>query len=343
MRRAGVATVLTANPWEEDFVAFARDGAGLRVVARAYEPEEVIRRAPDIVVVGSETSWISPTHVRAWRRRGIKVLGLHPPGDGPGRELFHLGGADAILPETTSMVGLFRVVQALSVVESSAVSEGTLVAVTGPRGAPGRTEMALALALGAADRHRTLLVDLDPPSIGIRLGLGPRPTLLDALDEVRTGGGMPPVRRVGPLSILTGVQGGPLAAPLRWELIRASLDSFDLVIADLGPWPQSDAILRKSSTAILVCDASPTGMVRARTLVQDWAGPTPRVLLNRGGDDERTRHLAREALGLEPAVTIPYLESVRTASLEAALPPALLIDQTAGMGLSALSGRGNDR
>lgn len=343
MRRPAIATVLTAQPWEENLVAFVRDGAVLRIVTRAYEPEEVIRRTPDVVVVGSETSWISPTHIRAWRRRGIKVLGLHPAGDGPGRELFHLGGADAVLPETTSMVGLFRAVQALSLIERSAGSEGTLVAVTGPRGAPGRTEMALALALGASDRHRTLLVDLDPPSIGIRLGLGPHPTLLDAVDEVRAGGETPPVRRIGPLSILTGVQGGPLAAPLRWELIRASLDSFDLVIADLGPWPQSDAILRESAAAILVCDASPTGMVRARTLVQDWVGPTPRVLLNRGDDDERTRRLAREALGLEPAVTIPYLESVRAASLEAALPPALLIDQTAGIGLSTLSGRGNDR
>ncbi len=341
MRRAAVATVLTAHLWEEDFVAFLRDGAGLRVVARAYEPEEVIRRAPDVVVVGSETSWISPTHIRAWRRRGIKVLGLHPVGDGPGRELFQRGGADAILPETTSMVGLFRAVQALSVVEPSVLAEGTLVAVTGPRGAPGRTEMALALAFGAADRQRTLLVDLDPPSIGIRLGLDPHPTLLEALDEIRADGVPPPVRRVGPLSILAGVEGGPLVAPLRWELVRASLNSFDLVVADLGPWPQNDSVIRNARSAVLVCDAAPTGMVRASAMVNDWVGPPPRVLVNRAIDGEQTRRMVRQALGLEPAVVIPYLEAVRSASLKGDQPPGLLIGQVARMGLSALPAQAN--
>jgi len=341
VRRAAVATVLTAHPWEEDFVAFARDGAGLRVVARAYEPEEVIRRAPDVVVVGSETSWISPTHVRAWRRRGVKVLGLHPVGDGPGQELFRRGGADAILPETTSMVGLYRAVQALSVVEPSTLTEGALVAVTGPRGAPGRTEMALALAFGAADRHRTLLVDLDPPSIGIRLGLGPHPTLLEALDEIRADGVPPPVRRVGPLSILAGVEGGPLVAPLRWELIRASLDSFDLVVVDLGPWPHNEAVIRNARSAVLVCDAGPTGMVRAASMVHDWIGASPRLIVNRVVDDEDTRHVARRALGLEPAVLVPLLEPVRSASLECQPPPALLIDRVGRLGLSALSGQPN--
>jgi hypothetical protein len=341
VRRASVATVLTAHPWEEDFVAFIRDGAGLRVVARAYEPEEVIRRAPDVVVVGSETSWISPTHVRAWHRRGVKVLGLHPVGDEPGRELFQRGGADIILPETTSMVGLFRAVQALSVVESSILNEGTLVVVTGPRSAPGRTEMALALAFGAADRQRTLLVDLDPPSIGIRLGLGPHPTLFEALDGIRADGVPPPVRRLGPLSILAGVEGGPLADPLRWELIRASLDSFDLVVADLGPWPHNEAVIRNARSTVLVCDAGPTGMVRAAAMVHDWIGVPPRLIVNRVVDDEDTRQMARRALGLEPAILVPFLESVRSASLKSQPPPAILVDRVGGLGLSALSGQSN--
>ncbi len=341
MRRTAVATVLTAHPWEEDFVSFVRDCAGLRVVARAYEPEEVTRRKPDVILVGSETSWISPIHLRAWRRRGFRVLGLHPPGDEPGRLLLERGGTDTILPETTSAVGLFRAVQALSVGESSAGLEGTLVAVTGARGSPGRTEIALALALGAAEYQRTLLADLDPPSIGVRLGLGPRPTLLEALEEARSDGTPPPVRHVGALSILTGVEGGPLATPLRWELIRAALDSFDLVIADLGPWPQNDAVLRNARSTILVCDAGPTGMVRAATMVHDWIGVPPRLIVNRVVDDESARQVARRALGLEPAILVPFLESVRSASLKSQPPPDILVGRVGGLGLSALSGQPN--
>jgi len=336
MRRPAVATVLTAHSWEEEFISFIRDGAGLRVVTRAYEPEEVMRRAPDVVVVGSETSWISPTHVRAWKRRGIRVLGLHPLGDQPGKELLERGGADAILPETTSAVGLLRTVQALSVDRSRVLPDGALVAVTGPRGAPGRTELALALALGTTDRARTLIIDLDPPSIGLRLGLGPRPSLLEVLDRVRIKGTPLPVRRVDALSVLTGIEGGPLAPSLRWELIQAALDTHDLVIADLGPWPQNAAILRSATTAVLVCDASPTGMVRARSVVEDWIGPTPRVVVNRATAGEATRRMAREALGLEPELRVPYLEPVRKASLNNELPPARLVDRMADLGLSAL-------
>lgn len=341
MRRPAVATVLTSHSWEEEFVSFVRDGAGLRVVARAYEPEEVIRRSPDVVLVGSETSWISPTHVRAWRRRGIRVLGLHPPGDQPGRDLLERGGADAILPETTSVVGLFRTIQALSIDCPPTAAEGTLVAVTGPRGAPGRTELAVALALATARRAKTLLIDLDPPAIGLRLGLGPHPSLLEALDSVRARETPLPVRRFNRLSILTGVEGGPLAASLRWELIRAALDAFDVVIADLGPWPHNDAVLHSAATAVLVCDAGATGMVRARHVVEEWVGPTPQVVLNRATADERTLRTAREALGLEPAHAIPYLESIRRASTRGEPPPAQLIERMDDLGLSALAAHAN--
>jgi Mrp family chromosome partitioning ATPase len=323
--RASVATVLTSHRWEEEFVSFVRDGAGFRVVTRAYEPEELTRSSADVIVIGSETSWISPVHVRTWRRRGIRVVGVHPPGDEPGRQLLERGGADTILPETTSVVGLFRAVQALSIVDAPPTSEGTIVSVTGPRGAPGRTEIALAFALDASTRQRTLLVDLDPPSLGVRLGLSPTPSLSEALEITRMDGMSPPVRRMGALSILTGVEGGPLAASLRWELIRSALDTFDLVVADLGPWPHNSGVLRNSGEALIVCDPGPTGMVRAATMVSDWHGPTPLPILNRADPTDETLRMARRALGLEPAAVVPFLESVRAASHHCAPPPAELI------------------
>jgi hypothetical protein len=324
MRRSSVATVLTAHGWEEDFVSFVRDTAGLRIITRAYEPQEAVRRSPDVIVVGSETSWISPTYVRTWKRNGIGVVGLHPMGDEPGRRLFEDAGADIVLPETTPSVALFRIVQAISVAEQSVESEGTLVSVTGPRGAPGRTEIALAIATSIAEQSRTLLIDLDPPSLGIRLGIGPRPTLADTFDRMRVTGALSPVRRIGPLSVLAGVEGGPLAASLRWELIQSSLGIFDFVVADLGPWPQNDRLLERSHSAILVCDTSPTGLVRAGTIAENWTGPTPLLVLNRAAPADVG--IARQAMGLEPVAIIPHLDALVPKSSRSQHPPHTLVE-----------------
>ncbi|NOY56981.1 MAG: hypothetical protein GXP34_13500 [Actinobacteria bacterium] len=331
MSRASVATVLSARPWEEVFVSFARETAAVRVVARAYEPEEATRRSPGVIVAGSETPWVCPAIVKAWRRRGIRVVGIYPAGDEPGRQLFETAGADEILPDDTSSLRLLRTVQALSVAAPPISPEGTLVAVTGPRGAPGRTEIAIAIAWGAARGHRTLLVDLDPPSLGIRLGLRPHPGLADAFDAVRSFGELPDdhARIVGPISVLAGIDGGPLTAALRWELVRSALGSFDVVVVDLGPWPQGETILRQADTAVLVCDAGPTGLIRASMLVDAWQGPTPIPLVNRADDPAATTREVRQALGLEPAGLIPTLASIRAAARQTSAPPRELIEQVA--------------
>jgi hypothetical protein len=324
MNRTAVATVLTAHAWEETFVSFARESAAVRIVARAYEPSDVTRHSPEVVLAGSETSWIGPSHVKAWRRAGIRIVGLHPPGDQPGRSLFERAGADTVLPETTPVLALLRTIRALSVLDRQIAPEGALIAVTGPRGAPGRTEIALALAWESARERRTLLVDLDPPSLGIRLGLGPHPTLSDAFNVVRTTGDLPPLNRVGPVSVLAGLEGGPLAAALRWELMRSALGSFDVVVADLGPWPQGKPIVDHASAAILVCDATPTGMVRAASVAEQWSGPTPLLIVNRAGQADVT--MARRAVGLEPSGVVPPLECVRSASGRSEGPPEALLD-----------------
>ena len=312
-----MATVLTARPWEETFVSFARETGAVRVVARAYEPEEVTRRGPSVIVAGSETSWVSPAMVKAWRRRGIRVVGVYPAGDEPGRHLFDVARADASFSDDVSSLQLLRAVRALSLTAPTGSDDGTLIAVTGPRGAPGRTEVAIAIAWSAAAKGRTLLVDLDPPTLGLRFGLPPLSDLGEALDFVRSTGSPPidHIRTVGPISVLTGVGEGPLTADLRAELVRSALGTFDVVVADLGPWPHGESTVRLAATAVMVCDASPAGLVRAAQMVRGWSGPTPLVVVNRVDDPQDALLGARRALGLDPAVLIPTLAEVRTSAV----------------------------
>ena len=51
-----VATVLSARDWESGLVALARDTAEVRLVLRAYRPEEVEEEAHrlDVVVAGAK-------------------------------------------------------------------------------------------------------------------------------------------------------------------------------------------------------------------------------------------------------------------------------------------------
>lgn len=329
MTRVAVATTLSARRWESDLVAKARETALVRVVSRAYDLEDVARYDPDVVVAGSETSWVTTAQVGIWRRHGARVIGIHPPGDQPGRNLFLTAGADEILTDDTPSISILRTIRALATQPTVRSSDGRLVAVTGPRGAPGRTEVAIALAAAAAKRHSTLLIDLDPPSIGLRLGLPPNPGLAEVFESLRYRGELPTGKAVGfgDFSVISGADGGPLSAGLRSELVRTGLSLFGRVVVDLGPWPHEQPLIHHADDVVLVCEASPTSLVRAASLVREWAGPTPRIVLNRIDlHDDLALRRARAALGLEPAALVPDLSSLRHGSRHASPPPdALLI------------------
>ena len=69
--RPAVATVLSPRMWEPDLVGHARRTAAVRIVGRAYEPEDLLRMGSlEAVVVGAETSWLTAALIRSWRSRG---------------------------------------------------------------------------------------------------------------------------------------------------------------------------------------------------------------------------------------------------------------------------------
>lgn len=190
-----VATVLSAREWEPRLVAHARDSASVRIVVRAYQPQDIDRHASelDVVVVGGEVSWATPAHVASWKQHGLGVIGVIPAGDAPAGRVLELGGADEIVPDTIDPTALVQAIRFVAPSAARHMPESTasrMTAVVGSRGAPGCTEVAIAYALARSSDVSCLLIDLDldAPAVAVRLGLAPRPDLTDAADAVRSAG-----------------------------------------------------------------------------------------------------------------------------------------------------------
>ncbi len=335
MTRTRVATVLSAREWESSFAHLARATSLVRLVARAYQPADLDRHngGLDVIVAGAETAWVTPTVIRSWRSRGPGVLGLHPPNDQPAHRLLTMGGADEVLPDSTPPERLLQIVRTMQRPAQAPVEAGALIAVTGSRGAPGISEVALSLAWGLAGQRATLLIDLDRqgPSLSVRLGVLPAPDVAFAADEIMLSGAFPPdVRRIGPLSLLAGPpirRSGPLSSALVNEVIQAAEGTFARVVVDLGVSEPDDPLLYRAASRILTCEATPKGLVRAARTVETWAAPLPHLVLNRVPADSREDAVraARHWLGLEPAILLPHLPEIHDAARVAGPPSPQLV------------------
>jgi MinD superfamily P-loop ATPase len=329
-----VATVLSARDWESGLVVQAKETAEVRLVLRAYRPEEVEEEAHrlDVVVAGAETTWVTPARIAAWRRRGLRVVGIFPCGDGPARQRLVAGGADEVLPDDTPAGEVVRAIRLLRPAAALAEPQATarVVAVTGPPGAPGRTEVALALAWGWAARCRTLLLDLDldAPALAVRLGRPPRPDLVDAAEGVHETGALPPraVMEYGHLGLVVGsTRRGDSTVPphLVTDVAAAAGSLAQLVVLDAGARRGDDPLVKGADLAVLVAEASPVGLVRAARLAADWAGPRPWLVLNRVHRPHAAEVVAaaRRWTGLDPAALVPERAAITDAA-RAARPPA---------------------
>ncbi len=335
MTRPRVATVLSARPWESTFADMARSTSMVRLVARAHQPSDLDRRTGelDVIIAGAETAWVTPTVIKKWRSGGSAVLGLYPPSDRPGRRLLTVGGADEVLPDSTPPDRILHIVRTLRQPPPAPVGSGSLITVTGGRGAPGISEIALSLAWGLAEQRSTLLIDLDRqgPSLSVRLGVLPAPDVAHAADAVLLSGVFPSeVRRIGPLSLLAGPpirHSGPLTSALINEVIQAAEGTFDRIVVDLGVSEPDDPLLYRAASRILTCEATPKGLVRAAATVEAWAAPLPALVLNRVPADRRedTVRAARHWLGLEPKVLLPHLPEIHDVARVAGPPSSDMV------------------
>ena len=133
------ATILSAREWESALVARARETAEVRLVLRAFRPGEIERAADriDVVVAGAEVPWFTPARIGAWRRRGLRVIGVYPAGDRPARDRLDRARADETVPDDLPIPVLMRAVcfQVPEVVPRPIVNRAApIVAIAGPRG-----------------------------------------------------------------------------------------------------------------------------------------------------------------------------------------------------------------
>jgi MinD-like ATPase involved in chromosome partitioning or flagellar assembly len=181
-----VLTAVTGAPWESTFIASLRQLRGVRVVRRCVDVPDLLAAASlgqvEAALLAAELYSLDRDVVAELHERGVEPVGVVPPGNGGEADLLHrLGIRATVAADDTD--GLPRVVATAvaarggsgdpgqhpgaqvrpSITAAPAGGRfGTVIAVWGPTGAPGRTTVALGLAseiahLGAP----TLLIDAD--------------------------------------------------------------------------------------------------------------------------------------------------------------------------------------
>lgn len=313
--------VTVAGPWwESELVERARHTGALRIAERASHPAQVQRalgeRGARAVVVGAEIPWLSRRLVGAWRSLGAVVIGVDDPHYSSRAGLLEDWGCDVVLdaPDPEWAAAALRAASPAADAGAAPPSP-TVVAVGGPRGAPGRTEVALALAEVASRSGPCLLIEADTsPALGLRLGLSPpaRPH-----EPVAAGG----------IDVLLWSAGGTPSGLLNSGWSR--LWDYPTTVVDLGPGRR--ALQEWPGHKVVVCRATPVGIVRAACFLAGLdAGCEPRLVVNHVGGDEQVRrdllhHLAAWA-GRKPDAVIGELDDLQwgeppPASLRTALEP----------------------
>ena len=316
--------VTTAGPmWESELVDEARLTGSLRIVRRAFHPVQVQdalrQRAAQGVLVGAEIPWLSPGLIDAWKQRGAAVIGIDDPYQPVNRGLLEDWGCDYVLeaPDPTWAATVLRA--GFQFVDPAPVEDQMpgLVAVGGPRGAPGVTEVSLGLAWMAARTGSCLLIEADPsPSLGLRLGLPPptnahEPVTVHGIDILLRGAGE---SSVGMLS--SG-----------WS----RLWDYQTTVVDLGPY--LDSFEQWPGQRVVVCRASPSGIVRAASFLATLgAGQRPWVVVNHLEAEESMQSSVLSHLGAwaggRPDAVIGELDDLEwgkppPAALQSALTPLM--------------------
>ena len=283
--RPSIATVVGPG-WEPRLVDHARSTGLARLVGRCCDPAGLTDISPraDAIFIGSEAHWLASTDLRHLRP-ATRLIGVAT--DEPGARLLDRAGVDDIVDAHTPPAGMLSL--ALSRI---APPRGRLVEVTGPRGAPGRSEIALAAAFARGGSVRLVEVDHGAPSLGLRMGLRPSTQRILVsrhgvdLDPVPAGERSEPIERI-------------------IDMVNRSQFAHRSTILDAGP-DSAWHLVMDVDDVIVVGEATDVGLVRLARLCEAWLGPEPQLVINRYQPDQDLR-LVRRATGLEPVAVIPAL------------------------------------
>lgn len=324
------ATAIAARPGVE--LAF-------RCVDRVELLAAIRGAAPDVIVVAGCPTWLDRETCDEAVEARVPMVGLADPGDAS-NSLAKLGiivlaedaDPERVLSLTSSEDAL---PVAPATIARSLEPRGRLGAVWGPKGAPGRSTIAVELAAElAAGEARTVLVDADTYGGDIAQMLGvveELPTIVwaaqtaarDRADVLRAG-----LRRAGSEGpvLVPGVNRSDLWRDVRvraWrELTNLLRDEFAHVVVDAGFCLEEDvtgdgrnAIARdavsSAESVIAVCRSDPVGL---KTFLWAYRGLTEVVdedrvfvVANRvpAGEETAVADLLRRHAGKRPVAYVP--------------------------------------
>jgi MinD-like ATPase involved in chromosome partitioning or flagellar assembly len=351
-----VVTCTSAAPWEPPLVhGLQRRELGVRVARRCVDHGELLgvalRDRPRAAIVAADVPWLDRELVAALQEHGVAVIAV----DGAGtRPLERIGVAHRLAVTATAedvaalvhrleagaTVGAGR---APSPVRPPAAATGRVLAVWGGTGSPGRTMVAVHVAIELARRgSRVLLVDGDvwAGSVAQVLEVGEAPSVARAARLAVDGWPEPLAACVQPgpdgVTVLAGLARAELWPEIREHAWRAVLDAarldHDVVVVDLAAPIEEDeelsfdrvpyrrnlvtrTTLDGADEVLLVVAADPIGLRRGivahRTLVDALprAGAAAGVVLNRVPSAARRAQEASAAVsewtGAPPRALLP--------------------------------------
>lgn len=327
-----LALALSARSWSDDLHRFLADHGGARVRVTAMGPEDLFGETFDVLLIDDICSFLTPRLVELVEASGREVVGVYDPSefaDGKDR-LLECGVADVVEAGAHPDEFLRVIARVAQTVTSTAFSEPvqetpkprlperrrqTVLAIGGPAGGTGTTEVAIGIAarLGEAGR-RVVLVDGDEanPSIAQRLGLAIHPNIRTAIDvlEHRTGPVTGASHLVEPIAVIPG-----LPNVTDWSEVRpgqvadltVELSSmFDHVVVNVGSHVEtlgfggsierfgvSRRLVEIADRVIAVGLPSPVGVARTLRWLADadrlTDGAPIDVLINRAPRDQFRR------------------------------------------------------
>lgn len=288
---------------------------GIDVVA-ILSPTAVIEVPPgaEAIIVPATRAVLSADLISECDRAGVRILAL---GGADSRLLGRLGLSEALRPEAAGWeIAAALASETDTVPRPQSVLPHRVIAVWGPHGAPGRSTLAIQLAVELARRgRRTALVDTDTvaPALALLLGLSDdapgvaaacRRAERGALDSaeltrlattVATGGGdievLPGINRPSRWPELSSIRlRATLGACREWSEetvvdVAAAFDADEEVTYDLaGPrrHAATTASLNEADLIIAVASADPLGIsrfVREHAELRRLTAPTPVVVV----------------------------------------------------------------
>lgn len=228
MSEPAIALAMSVRDWTDELHRFLADHGGARVRLTAMGPEDLAAESFDVLIIDDICSFLTPRLVAMVRSSGREVVGVFDPAefaDG-GQRLLECGVSEIVEADAHPDDFLRVIARLAQSVTTVPLSDGDspqppqkpdtkrrahkILAVGGPAGGTGSTEIAISVACRLAEASkRVVLVDADEvsPSIAQRLSLPIHPNLRTAIDvmEHRTAPLTTVVHRVGNIAVVAGM------------------------------------------------------------------------------------------------------------------------------------------